>query len=77
MGTLCCPIMTPCWLTHLIGPLVHFLKGRCMVPAFREVASFDPLPPGRRATTCYNIPNAESMFHAVALILSVFHDASV
>lgn len=61
----------------LIGPLIHFLKGRCMVPPFSGVAGFDPLPPRLWVTTCYNTANAESVFHAVALIPSVFHGASV
>jgi hypothetical protein len=60
-----------------IGPLIHFLKGRCMVPPFSGAAGFDPLPPLSLVQTCYNTANAELVFHAVALIPSVFHGADV
>jgi hypothetical protein len=80
MGTLCGPTITiwkPYATSRRQSALVHFLKGRGMVPPFSGAAGFDPLPPGLWVQTCYNTANAESVFHAVALIPSVFHGASV
>jgi len=88
MGTIWKPYGNPMWAynNHMetihhqqatIGPLIHFLKGRVMVPPFSGAAGFDPLPPRLWVTTCYNTANAESVFHAVVLIPSVFHGAGV
>jgi hypothetical protein len=80
METLCGPTITiwkPYATSRQQAALVHFLKGRVMVPPFSGAAGFDPLPPCLWVTTCYNIPNAESVFHAVAFIPSVFHGAGV
>ena len=64
-----------------IDPLIHFLKGRVMVPVSPADRKLDPLPPclawvGRykRSRTCNNIHNAERVPQKIPVFISVPQD---
>jgi len=77
--------MDPIWTPYGKGgtkqgamiPTYPFFKGQGEGSRFFGRRKTRPPPPRSATLTCYNVSNAESVFHAAAQILGVFHGVVV